>query len=358
MKRNTKAKQGDTLSAQVERRVVKALATSGTHKKATYEGNIDRITSTGSTLLDLAISGGIIHGGGIPSGIMVEIFGPSGTGKTVLLCQIAGNAQANGGEVLFNDPEARLNAQFALMFGLDMKGIEYTTPDTVPEVFQSVRDWEPSSTKVNVVCADSLAALSTNMEMGDKGDKMGMRRAKEFSEESRKTCRILKQKDMLLVCSNQVRVNADATAFGQKFKTPGGEAIGFYASLRLRAKYATKITEKKTIGKKEHTRVIGVTTEFEVFKSSVWAPYRNATVDIIFDYGIDDVRANLRFVKQNTGSASYMVDGEKVSNSINNAIKYVEENGLEEVLREDVIQLWKHIESKFDKGRKPRYNGG
>lgn len=347
------------LSDQVERRVVKANKAAGTRKKVAYDGNLDRITSTGSTLLDLAISGGIVHGGGIPSGIMVEIFGPSGTGKTVLLCQIAGNAQAKGGQVLFNDPEARLDKQFARMFGLDKENLEYTTPDTVTEVFKAVRDWEPESTGVNVVCADSLAALSTNLEMGEEdGDKMGMRRAKEFSEESRKTCRILKQKDILFVCSNQVRVDKDAGPFGQKFKAPGGEAIGFYASLRLRCKYAVRITDKKKIGSKEHKRVVGVSTEIEVYKSSVWSPYREATVDIIYDYGIDDIRANLRFLKQNKGTTSYELNGVKLSNSIDKAIKIVEKKGLEAELKEATITLWESIEAKFDKGRKPRYGGG
>lgn len=358
LKRNTKVVASPKLSAQVKRKVVRARETAGEAKRAKYDGNPDRIVSTGSTLLDLAISGGRVHGGGIPSGIMVEIFGPSGTGKTVLLCQIAGDAQARGGQILFNDPEARLDKQFARMFGLNMDHLEYTTPDTVPEVFKSVRDWEPESTAVNVICADSLAALSTDLEMTkEDGDKMGMRRAKEFSEESRKTCRVLKQKDMLLVCSNQVRVNPDAGPYGQKYRTPGGEAIGFYASLRLRAMSSKKIREKKKIKGKEHSRVIGVSTDIEVFKSSVWSPFRIATVDIIYDYGIDDIRANLRFLKQNRGTTAYEVGGEKIGNSIDAAIKFVEEHGLIIPLKEEVIDLWEHIERQFDKQRKPRYGG-
>src|SRR5690606_5284105 len=116
--------------------------------------------------------------GGIPAGILVEIFGPASAGKTVLLCQIAGNIQRTGGQIMFHDPEARLNKQFARMFGLDTEEIKYTTPDTIPQVFEEVRKWEPEGDGVHGVFADSLAALSTDMEMGEDGDKMGMRRAK------------------------------------------------------------------------------------------------------------------------------------------------------------------------------------
>ena len=147
------------------------------------EGNFKQVISTGSTLLDLAISGGIVKGGGIPSQIMVEIFGPSGAGKTVLLCEIAGGIQRAGGEVRFDDPEARLNKEFARMFGVNPEEINYDMPDTVTEVFKNIREWEPSNPNVvNGTFTDSLAALSTNMEMdNDEGDKMGMRRAARLS---------------------------------------------------------------------------------------------------------------------------------------------------------------------------------
>jgi RecA/RadA recombinase len=97
-----------------------------------------------------------------------------------------------------------LNKQFARIFGLDTNLMGYSRPNTVPEVFSAVRYWKPEPEgKIHGVFADSLAALSTDMEMGkDEGDKYGMRRAKEFSEELRKTCRILAQKNYLMVCSN------------------------------------------------------------------------------------------------------------------------------------------------------------
>jgi recombination protein RecA len=341
----------EKLSAQVERKIKNAPE----RKTPEYDGS-DMVVSTGSTLLDLAISGGRFPEGGIPTGILVEIFGPSGAGKTVLLCQIAGNVQRLGGAIKFHDPEARLNKQFARMFGLDVPDENYHIPSTIPEVFSSVRDWlaKRKGKELHGVFADSLAALSTDMEMGDTGDKMGMRRAKEFSEELRKTCRIITQSGALVVCSNQVRQNLDAGPYGQRYKSPGGEAIGFYASLRLRCSSGEKIKVSRSIRGKEHKRVIGVKTNIEVFKSSVWKPFRAAEVYIIFDYGIDDIRANLKFVKDSTGDTIYRVGEVKLGRTLDRAIREVEERGLEQELKEKTIELWKEIEKTFEEKRKPR----
>jgi len=319
-----------------------------------YDGNISQVISTGSTLLDLAISGGRIRGGGLPGGIMVEIFGPSGSGKTVMLCEIAGNIQRLGGGILFHDPEARLNTTFARLFDLQIDEMQYTTPDTIPEVFSSIRTWQPNKLdKINGIMADSLAALSTNLEMGnDNGDKMGMRRAKEFSEELRKTARILKQKNYLLIASNQVRVNTDAGMFGQKYVSPGGEAISFYSSVRLKVNLLEKIKKIVTVKGKQIKKIIGITSRVQVFKNSVWSPYREADVTIIFDYGIDDIRENLKFVKKYTNSSVYTLNGENLDRSLEKSIQIIEDNGWEKDLREQVIDLWELIEKKFASGRK------
>lgn len=336
------------ISSQVKAHIKKTVK-----KKPEYEGDTTKIISTGSTLLDLAISGGRIKRGGIPCGILVEIFGPSGSGKTVLLSEIAGSIQRQKGEIMFLDPEARLDKQFAKIFGLDTNKMDYSTPNTIPEVFQKVRNWKPNIKKVNGVFADSLAALSTNLEMeGKEGDKMGMRRAKEFSEELRKTCRILSQNNLLLVCSNQIRQNLDAGQWGQKYISPGGESIGFYSSLRLRTLKPSKIKEKRTIAGKEVTRIVGVEVQVEVFKSSIWKPYRSAPVTILFDYGIDDVRENLQFIKDYTKHTTYTYQNENIGLSIKEAISYIEEKNLEKPLKEEVIELWESIENKFENDRK------
>ena len=349
----TKATAPASLGSQMIRHQTDE-ATNKKRKKKKYDGDGSVLISTGSTLLDLAISGGRFHAGGLPLGIFVEIFGPSGAGKTVLLCQIAGNVQKLNGDVMFHDPEARLNKQFARMFGLDISDISYKVSNTVTDVFENVREWETENT-INGIFADSLAALSTDMEMNPKtGDKMGMRRAKEFSEELRKTCRILTQNNLLMVCSNQVRQNLDAGPYGQKVISPGGEAIGFYASLRLRCKSPVKIKEKHKIGAREYERTIGVSTKVEVFKSSIWKPFREETIEIIYDYGVDDIRCNLKCLKTNTGAALYKLNGRKLGKGIDHAFRMVEEEGLEEELKEAVIELWNEIESHFQSERKPR----
>lgn len=344
-------RKDDKLSSQVKRH-----SSDPKSKDRTNDGDFSVMTSTGSTLLDLAISGGAVRGGGIPAGIMVEIFGPAGSGKTVMLCEIAGAIQRSGGKVMFKDPEARLNKQFASMFDLQVDEIDYSNPDTVPEVFEPIREWSPKPEgSVHGIFADSLAALSTDLEMdGKDGDKMGMRRAKEFSQELRKTCRILTQKRFLLVCSNQIRENLDAGPYGVKYVSPGGKAIEFYSSLRLRCSSPAKLKAKKKIAGKDVAKVYGVETTIEVVKSSIWKPYRTADVCIIFDYGIDDIRANLQFIKSLKSGTTYTIGEEKLSSSLEESIKEIEEDDREEDLREEVIDLWEELEEKFKVERKSK----
>ena len=349
-----KRTRGDSMSKQVRDKVEKDRVR---EKKPEYEGDTGRMISTGSTLLDLAICGGRVKGGGIPAGILVEIFGPNSTGKTVLLTEIAGNIQSQNGEVQFRDPEGRLDKQFALLFGFELDSAEYSRPNKVPEVFQAVRDWKPENPDViNGIFADSLAALSTDMEMDEEdGDKMGMRRAKEFSQELRKTCRILADNNYLMVCSNQIR-DTMATV-GPKTASPGGKAIGFYSSLRLKTEFSirnAKMYRTTTHNKKEIKKVVGVNIEVEVVKSSVWKPFGKAPLTIIFDYGIDDVRQNLQFVKTYTGSTTYTLGGDKLYQGIEKSIEFIEKEELEDELRDEVIDLWQVIEEKFKSNRKPK----
>lgn len=342
-----KRKRRSDLSQQIHDHIDKA-------DEGEDELKLGSTISTGSTLLDLAISGNVSKCGGVPGGILVEVFGVPSSGKTVLLCEIAGSVQRQGGQVSFADPEARINKQFIRLFDFQIDDALYSTPSTVPEIFKPIREWQPKPEgKIHGVFADSLAALSTNMELQDK-DQYGMRRAKEFSEELRKTCRAIKDKNILMVCSNQVRENVDAGSFGQKYRSPGGLGIGFYASLRLRCSTPTKIKAERKVAGKELSRIIGVETEIEVYKSSIDKPYRSAPLYILYDYGIDDIRANLIFVKRHTDNKVYTVGGEVMSNSLDKAIRIVEESKLEDALRQEVVALWKDIESKFDSGRKPK----
>jgi RecA/RadA recombinase len=313
--------------------------------------SIDKDTlliSTGSTLLDLAIAGGRVRGGGIPGGIMVEIFGPSGSGKTGLITEIAGAAQDKGGEVFFADPEARIDKEYSRIYGFHMTKENYTRPDTVTEVFQSIEEWKPASEKlINVFAADSIAALSTNMEMGE-GDKRGQRKAKELSEGCRKTARLIAQNNKLVLFTNQER-DGD---YGPT--TPGGKAIPYHCSLRLRVTRKGRIEkEKKLDSGKVVKKVIGIESEILVKKSTVDDEYRTAPLYIIFGVGIDDVRANLQYVKDMQKLTKYWcVDQEYVS--MDKSIEYIEKNDFESELREKVIVIWEEIEAKFHTERKAK----
>lgn len=346
-----RTKGRESIQSQIEERV-----NAPKEKVEEYKGNIERMTSTGSTLLDLAISGGRVRGGGIPGGILVEISGQESTGKTVLLCEIAGAIQRGGGEVSFHDPEARLNTQFARIFDLNTDDMQYLTPDTVTELFTEARKWIPDNGQVNGIVADSLAALSTEMELkDDDGDKMGMRRAKEFSEQLRRTCRILKQTNTIMVCSNQLRENVDRVGkFSAKYKTPGGKGIPYYSSLRLRTDKTGSLTRSRTVKKVEYKHIYAIEIEVEVFKSSIWIPSRTAPVTIDFEYGIDDVRQNLKYVKFVTGASEFKVGDTKLGTKVGDAISAVEKDDLEDQLREQVIDLWEEIEEAFKVERKPK----
>src|SRR5512137_2055750 len=119
--------------------------------------SVERVVSTGSTLLDLAISGKRRREGGIPGGIIVELYGPSGAGKTAILAEICGSAQKRGGVVKFCDPEARLDQQYTQIYGVSVKTdfFDYHRPDTVSELFhQHLYDWEPKCDGIPVFAGD------------------------------------------------------------------------------------------------------------------------------------------------------------------------------------------------------------
>ena len=320
-----------------------------------YGGNTRMVTSTGSTELDLAISGGVVRGGGVPAGILMEAFGPNSSGKTVLLMEMSGYIQRGGGEAVFNDPEGRLDRLFAKQFDFDTSKAVMNEPDTVTEVFNHLNKWEPNNPNVvNGLFTDSLAALSTNLEMdNDEGDKMGMRRAKEFSEGLRKACRLLKRKNYIMVCSNQIR-ESNAT-HGETFTVPGGKAVGFYASVRLRFFAPEKLKSKeKTVGKKKVIKVFGKKVKVEVYKNSTDVDCRTATIYLTNGYGIDDIRANLQYIKDYTTNKTYTVNGDNMGVSMDEAIAKVEARGLEKELKEQVIDLWETIENKFKVERKKK----
>jgi RecA/RadA recombinase len=335
---------------------VKKVTTSPIEKSKKVE--VRKVISTGSTLLDLAISGNRIRGGGVPGGIIMEVFGPPGSGKTAILAELCASAQFKKGDVKFLDPEGRLDQEYCRIYGMNIPKVNYKRPDTVTEMFGIIQKWKPKADKsINVIAADSLAALSTELELGEKGDKMGMRRGKEFSEGLRKTCRLIANNNWLIACSNQLR----ESQYGEI--TPGGRGIPFYSSLRIRIQETDKIRVSKKIVEKEEERkevkvgkVIGIESHCIIKKSTVDDPYRETPIYIIFGYGIDDIRGNLQYLKDMTGETTYDCVNKNYSR-ISDAIRYIEDNDLQDELKEKVIDLWEEIEDKFLISRKSKNRG-
>jgi RecA/RadA recombinase len=309
-------------------------------------------------LLDLAISGGNTEEGGIPGGMFVEIFGPSGAGKTAILSEIAASTQNKGGAVRFCDPEARLDKEYSTIYGVSMSEdkFDYYRPDTVSSLFTDyLWPWQPPNPNViNMFASDSIAALSTDQEMdNDEGDKMGMRRAKEFSEGLRKTCRLVANRQWLIVFSNQIR--SKGTSGGTT--TPGGMGVPFYASLRIQIKPSFprwEISKKaKLKSGVEVEQTIGVHSTCSIMKSSIDIPYREAPLSIIFGYGIDTIRDELQYYKDMTKGTSYDCFS-KTYVSMQNAITYIEENNLQRDLKLRTIGLWREIQEQFKIQRSPK----
>jgi len=321
-----------------------------------YEGNTETMISTGSTTLDLAISGLRVHGGGIPGGILLEIFGPSSAGKTALLSEILAYVQARGGDTMILDPEARMDKVYAKIFQLAIDKSNYHQPDTVKEVFDLITKFDPPrSDVINGIGTDSLAALSSELEMSDTGDKMGMRIAKDFSQGLRKTARIIKQNNWIIPCCNQIRGGMGSEV------TPGGKGVEFYASLRIRIgppaqnKFLTRgITFKadpnQTTGTKQE-KTYGIKSICTVKKSSVDEPFRTADVYIVFGLGIDDTRGNLQYCKDVEGATRYDCNT-KPYQSMESAIGWIEDHDFEEWLREKTIDLWERVQTALNNPRK------
>lgn len=334
------------LDADIDEAVDSVKKSAGASPSKIGQPDFKRMLSTGSTLLDLAISGGRVHGGGVPAGILLEIYGKSSSGKTSILSELCGSAQSKGGDVIYLDPEARFDKEYSRIYGVELRKENYYKPDTVSGMFDIIAKWKPTDpSAINIIAADSLAALSTDLEM-EKGDKMGMRRAKEFSEGLRKYCRQLEGNGWILACSNQVRQGD----YGDV--TPGGKAVEFYASLRISINRVDKIVREKAIeGGSKVKRVIGIESKCEITKSSVDKPFRVVPIYIIFDYGIDDIRANLQWLKDVLGDTTYDAIDKSYQN-LDRAVIHIEDNDLEKELREKVINIWAEIEEKFNQQRK------
>ncbi len=314
----------------------------------------EKTISTGSTLADLEISGSRTQEGGIPPGIIAEFVGLYSTGKSAEVMEIAGNVQRKGGDVLILDPEGRIDADYATVYGARINLENYERPDTVKQLFDRIYKWEPKPKvegAINCVVVDSLAALSTDMEMEkEEGDKRGQRRAKEFSEGLRKTARVIANKGWLILCTNQLRDGDSGSII------TGGKGVVYYPSLIVQlSKAYPKWQIEKSIQFEGHevTRIIGVRSTMKIIKSSIGDPLGECDIYLVFGTGLDDVRGNIQWIKDQLKLTRYDAVNKEFQ-SIEKAIIHIEENNLEKDLRNKVINLWHEIYKKFKIERKEK----
>lgn len=346
----------------------------------------DQVVSTGSTLLDLAISGGVTNYGGLPGGIIVWVYGKNSTGKTTLMAETLGYVQRAGGEYKVKDPEARLVPAYCATFGVKLNQDEIDRSPDVPAIFEFLvgpleskkkgdeqeegsakrnvsKGWCPDPSRINFYGVDSIASLVGRFEKA-QGDKMGGQRPKEFSQGFRLISDHIYKHNILMFCTDQTRKTM--ASWGEQDRPSGGEAMGFYNSITIVLTLARTIYKEVSFqGSKSQKHAIGIDVEAFIKKSSLDKPFRKAPLRIIFNYGVDDIGANLQWLKDNGGfaeldegtgkwkSPSYVVDGRKFA-GLEAAVRFVEENNLEQVIKEQTMALWRTIEAQLHPARKEK----
>lgn len=229
--------------------------------------------STGSILVDKAIGSK-----GLPRGRIIEVFGPEASGKTTIALQVIAQAQKNGGICAFIDAEHALDPVYASKLGIDINSLIISQPDYGEQALD-ITEMLVRSGAVDVIIVDSVAALVPKAELeGDMGDvHMGLQ-ARLMSQALRKLTPIVHKSKTVLIFINQIRQNINAMAFGNKETTTGGNALKFYASVRLDVRRIESL--------KKDNEQFGNRLVIKVVKNKIAPPFKKVQVDLIFGEGI------------------------------------------------------------------------
>ena len=283
------------------------------------DGEVDRdiqVVSTGSLGLDIAL--GI---GGLPRGRVVEIYGPESSGKTTLTLQVIAEMQKLGGTAAFIDAEHALDPQYAAKLGVNVSDLLISQPDTGEQALE-IADMLVRSGGIDVVVIDSVAALTPKAEIeGEMGDQLPGLQARLMSQALRKLTANIKRTNTLVIFINQIRMKI-GVMFGNPETTTGGNALKFYASVRLDIRRTGSI--------KKGEEVVGSETRVKVVKNKVAPPFRQAEFDILYGEGIsregEIIELGVLHKLVEKSGAWYAYNGERIGQGKDNAREYLKEH--------------------------------
>ncbi|SPJ17343.1 DNA strand exchange and recombination protein with protease and nuclease activity [Burkholderiales bacterium] len=275
-----------------------------------------QVVSTGSLGLDIAL--GV---GGLPRGRVVEVYGPESSGKTTLTLQVIAEMQKIGGTCAFIDAEHALDAQYAQKLGVNLQELLISQPDTGEQALEIV-DALVRSGSVELIVIDSVAALTPKAEIeGEMGDSLPGLQARLMSQALRKLTATIKRTNCLVIFINQIRMKI-GVMFGNPETTTGGNALKFYASVRLDIRRVGSI--------KKAEEVIGSETKVKVVKNKVAPPFRQADFDILYGEGISREGEILDLGSQHNvvekSGAWYSYGGERIGQGKDNAREFLRAN--------------------------------